>query len=269
MKGMQGLQKGWNRICRSAREMLGIQTLDASSDVRETIFNHLTSTVLEVENRNLLPFKNINVRLRPTTKSMAREFEAAFMKNSSLKSDLFRILKEIPVQFPPDLEISVVLQDKGTPSDNDFEPGGLYEMEFAEPVDTARYEVPEILLEVVRGSAERTFYRIAKDRLLVGGSPRVLDREGRLVRINNIVFPGAADEINATVSDMHARIWFDFKRQEFCIMDESSLYGTRISRQGHTIEVPAENPRGVGLRSGDAVFFGQACLRFRVLKDGD
>ena len=52
-------------------------------------------------------------------------------------------------------------------------------------------------------------------------------------------------------------------------MDESSLYGTRIVREDHTIEVPAENPRGVGLRSGDEIYFGQAGLRFKTVKNPD
>ena len=112
-------------------------------------------------------------------------------------------------------------------------------------------------------------YRVTKDRLLIGCLPQVRDREGRLVRINNVVFPDIGNEINATVGEMHARIWFDFKRREFRVMDESSLYGTRIVREGHTIEVPAENPRGVGLRSEDAIYFGQACLRFRMIKSED
>ncbi|MBN2243633.1 MAG: FHA domain-containing protein [Acidobacteria bacterium] len=234
--------------------------------MRKQIFNRVESSLVEVKNGTVFPFTKINIRLRPRTKSMAREFKAAFTENASLKSGLLRMLKETRVYFHPELEISVELDEETGPRDGEFESSPLYEMEFAGPVDSSRYEIPEIVLEVVRGSAERTAYRLSKERLLVGCLPRVKDREGRLVRINNIVFPGDADEINATVSDMHARIWFDFRRREFCVMDESSLYGTRISREGHTIEVPADNPRGVGLRSGDVIYFGQAGLRFRMEK---
>jgi len=110
-------------------------------------------------------------------------------------------------------------------------------------------------------------YQFSKDRMLIGCLPEVYDKEGRLVRKNNVVFPHKGDEINATVSTMHARVWFDPEIGEFRIMDESSRYGTRLVRAGHSIEVPAENLRGVGLRSGDEICFGQACVLFLLIDD--
>jgi hypothetical protein len=35
-------------------------------------------------------------------------------------------------------------------------------------------------------------------------------------------------------------------------------------REGRSIEVPGGNTRGVRLRSGDEIYFGQACLRFEI-----
>lgn len=179
------------------------------------------------------------------------------------------MLKDADIQFPPELEISVGLDEAIASPKKELASSPLYAMEFGDSVNTAKYDIPEIVLEIIKGSAEQSVYRIKKDRLLVGCLSRVLDREGRLVRINNVVFPDTGNEINTTVGDMHARIWFDFKRQEFRVMDESSLYGTRIVRDGHMIEVPAESPRGVGLRSGDEVYFGQACLRFKMIRNAD
>ena len=249
--------------------MFGVQDVQASQEVRKEIFRRLEAAVSMEKDAEVFPFKKVGIRLRPPTKSIAREFKATFMENSLLKSDALRMLKEARIQFPPDLEITVDLQEEIGPWIEETESVPLYEMEFEEPVNAADYEIPEIVLEVIKGSAEQSVYRISKDRLLIGCLPKVRDREGRLVRINNVVFPDTGNEINATVGDMHARIWFDFKRREFRVMDESSLYGTRIVRGGHTIEVPAENPRGVGLRSGDAIYFGQACLGFRLIKKED
>ncbi|MBN2319275.1 MAG: FHA domain-containing protein [Acidobacteria bacterium] len=267
MRGLQRLKKEWVKLYRNLREMLGIQNVQVSSDVRKKILGQLEASISVEKDRKVFPFRKIVIRLQPPTKSIAREFNAAFMENSLLKSDAFRMLKDARIQFPPDLEISLELQDRVEPGNEAFESTRLYEMEFGEPVNTTRYEIPEILLEIIKGSAEQSVYRITKDRLLVGCLSKVQDREGRLVRINNVVFPDTGNEINATVGDMHARIWFDFKRQEYRVMDESSLYGTRIVREGHTIEVPPENPRGVGLRSGDEIYFGQACLRFRLMRN--
>lgn len=269
MRGWQQLQEAWHTLVESAREMLGIKAVEASSDVRQDVFSQLEAAIAVENNRKVFPFRKVNIRLQPPTKSMARQFEAAFMGMSSLKSEVYRLLKDTGIQSPPDLAVSVEIQDGIGVGSKGFESSPLYEIQFQEPVDAARYEIPEILLEVTRGAAEQSVYRITKDRLLVGSLPKVQDREGRLVRINNVVFPDTGNEINATVGDMHARIWYDFKRQEFRIMDETSLYGTRIVREGHTIEVPAENPRGVGLRSGDEICVGQACLRFRMIRNTD
>ncbi len=269
MSGLQKLQKGWLKLYRSIREMFGVQDIRASQEVRNKIFRRLEAAVSTRKDTKVFAYRKVNIRLQPPTKSIAREFKAAFMENSLLKSDALRMLKEARIQFPPDMEIIVELQEEIEPRSEESESACLYEMELGEPVDATKYEIPEIVLEVIKGSAEQSVYRVTKDRLLVGCVPKVRDREGRLVRINNVVFPDTGNEINATVGNMHARIWFDFKRREFRVMDESSLYGTRIVREGHTIEVPAENPRGVGLRSEDAIYFGQACLRFRMIKNED
>ena len=269
MSGLHKFQKVSLKLCRSIREMFGIQDIRASQEVRKEIFRRLRAAVSTGKDTKVFPFRKVNILLRPPTKSIAREFKAAFMENSFLKSDALRMLKEARIQFPPDLEIIVELQEEIEPGSEESESTHFYEMEYGEPVNATKFEIPEIVLEVIKGSAEQSVYRISKDRLLIGCLPKVRDREGRLVRINNVVFPDTGNEINATVGDMHARIWFDFKRREFRVMDESSLYGTRIVREGHTIEVPAENPRGVGLRSEDAIYFGHACLHFRIIKNED
>jgi hypothetical protein len=118
---------------------------------------------------------------------------------------------------------------------------------------------------ITKGAAEQPEYRMKKERILVGRLPEVLDREGRLIRRNDLVFLDSGDDINSTVGRIHARIWFDSESREFCIMDEVSRYGTRIIRDGRSIEVPEGNQRGVRLRSGDEIYFGQACVGLEIL----
>lgn len=101
--------------------------------------------------------------------------------------------------------------------------------------------------------------------MLVGRAPEVLDREGRIVRRNDIVFLESDEEINRSVGLTHARIRFDLEKSEFFILDEGSRYGTRILRDGSVIEVPGGKPDGVRLQSGDDIYCGQACLRFTLL----
>ncbi|HVN07018.1 MAG TPA: FHA domain-containing protein, partial [Bryobacteraceae bacterium] len=70
------------------------------------------------------------------------------------------------------------------------------------------------------------------------------------------------DEANATVSRAHAHIRFNAPSGEYRICDDESEYGTRIFRDGRSIEVPAGNRRGERLRAGDEIYLGRACLRF-------
>jgi len=53
---------------------------------------------------------------------------------------------------------------------------------------------------------------------------------------------------------------------ELRLYDDGSAYGTRIFRDGQTIEVQASNRRGAKLHPGDEIFLGQACIRFDVQK---
>jgi hypothetical protein len=265
----------WNRLykkglktLRGFLETFGQKTTATSQEIREEIIHRLESVYTSTGDPKLFPFKKIAIRLQPPTRRAAKEFNFDLVKDDSLKSDIYKLLKHNQVQFF-DLEISVDLLENSYPVGKDKASASSFEMEFLEPIVFTRPEIPELRLEILKGTAEQPVYQITKDRLLVGCLPEVHDLEGRLVRKNNVVFPHEGNETNATVGTMHARIWFDFKKQEFRVMDESSRYGTRIVRGGRTIEVPPENPNGVGLRSGDEVHFGQACFRFMVVNKVD
>jgi hypothetical protein len=69
-----------------------------------------------------------------------------------------------------------------------------------------------------------------------------------------------ADEANATVSRKHTHIRLD--DGEYRICDDASEFGTRIFRDGRSIDVPSGNRRGERLRPGDEIYLGRACLRF-------
>jgi hypothetical protein len=140
----------------------------------------------------------------------------------------------------------------------------LFQLELVRADPLRGQEIPEVRLVVTRGAAEQPEYRLKKGRILVGNLRDVYDREGRMVRRNDLVFIDNGDDINSTVARVHARIWYDPEVRVFCIMDEGSRYGTRIVREGRSIEIPGGDLRGVGLRSGDEICFGQASLRFEL-----
>ena len=49
---------------------------------------------------------------------------------------------------------------------------------------------------------------------------------------------------------------------EYRLCDDGSEFGTRVFRDGRSIEVPAGDRRGEKLRAGDEIYLGRACLRF-------
>jgi pSer/pThr/pTyr-binding forkhead associated (FHA) protein len=113
---------------------------------------------------------------------------------------------------------------------------------------------------VIRGKAQHDEYALDRPRTNIGRLAELSDAEQRVVRRNDVVFEEGADDANATVSRKHAHIRLD--AGEYRICDESSEFGTRIFRDGRSIEVPSGNRRGEKLRPGDEIYLGRACLRF-------
>jgi hypothetical protein len=115
-------------------------------------------------------------------------------------------------------------------------------------------------LVVVRGKAQQAEYALDKPRVNIGRLAELADSEQRVIRRNDVVFEEGADEANGTVSRKHAHVRRE--ANEYRICDDSSEFGTRVSRDGRLIDVPSGNRRGERLRPGDEIYLGRACLRF-------
>ena len=113
---------------------------------------------------------------------------------------------------------------------------------------------------LVKGKTESPEYTLGKARTNIGRMPELTDADHRMVRRNDVVFEEGADEANATVSRKHAHILLDAGDYRLC--DDGSEFGTRVFRDGRSIEVPAGDRRGEKLRPGDEIYLGRACLRF-------
>jgi pSer/pThr/pTyr-binding forkhead associated (FHA) protein len=90
--------------------------------------------------------------------------------------------------------------------------------------------------------------------------PELTDADHRVVRRNDVVFEEGGDDANATVSRKHAHIRRDGADYRLC--DEGSEFGTRVFRDGRSLEVPAGDRRGEKLRDGDEIYLGRAILKF-------
>ena len=114
-------------------------------------------------------------------------------------------------------------------------------------------------LVVVRGKAEQPGYALAKPRTNIGRMAELVDAGQRIVRRNDIVFEEGADEANATVSRVHAHIRMEAGDYRIC--DDESEYGTRVFRDGSSIEVPRGNQARGKAQARGRDLFGAGVLK--------
>ena len=257
------LLKAEQNIRKRVENAFGHGMAQTPLEVRRGILEQIEARIVIDAGGNRFPYGKVVVTLQPPTATAAEIFQTAFLQDESLKSDIVDKLKDSQAQYPNEMEISVGLRQ--VPDAAPEQPFPLFQLDFIKPGPLRKPEIPETRLVIVKGSAESPEYMLKRERILVGRLLEVLDREGRMVRRNDVVFLDNGDDVNSTVGRAHARIWLDLEKREFRIIDEASRYGTRIIRDGRSIEIPGGNTRGIRLRSGDEIYFGQACLRFELI----
>jgi hypothetical protein len=258
-----GLLKAEQNIRKRVESAFGHGAARTPLEVRREILEQVESRIVVDTNGSQFPFGKIMVQLQPPTEALRDVFAAAFLQGESLKSEIVAKLKASEARYPTQLEI--VMEIQPPPSTASAAPGPMFRLDFISPDLSKKPEISETVLTILKGSAEQPEYRFRRERILVGRLAEVTDREGRLVRKNDVVFLDNGEDINSTVGRAHARIWYDLEKQDFCIIDEASRYGTRVLREGRSIEVPGGNSRGIRLRSGDEIYVGQACIKWLVV----
>jgi hypothetical protein len=83
-------------------------------------------------------------------------------------------------------------------------------------------------------------------------------------RIRHVAFLDEIDGTTETVGRAHAHLRFDAAAGECRLFDEGSSNGTSIIRGGAAIHVPARDPRGVRVQSGDEIQLGRALIRVSI-----
>jgi hypothetical protein len=257
------------KIRKSFERALGHETTPPLDDIRREILQRLGSRIRRDREGPIFPFGKVAVLLQAPTKGLREALQTAFLDHESLKTDIIRNLEGAKARCADELEITVEFHKEGEPIQAGSDPPPCYEIHFLKPEPVRRSEIPATNLLITKGSAESPAYRMKKERILIGCLPEVFDREGRMIRKNDVVFPENGGDINATVDSVHARIWFEFEKPRFHIMDEGSRYGTRIVRKGRSLDVPCGKTHGLILRSGDEIHCGQASLQFEVLTEPD
>jgi hypothetical protein len=258
--------KAAERICRSVETIFGSGTTRTTEKVRLEILESVKSSIATDTSGNRFSYAKLIVWLQPPTEALRNGFEAALLKRNALKKGILELLSGAKPGLAEPFEVMVELRRDMIPGSEISPPRPLFQLDFVKQDPSIGKKLPEAKLVISKGSGTQSSYQLKKERILIGRSQEVLDREGHMIRRNDVVFLDNEDEINATVDPAHARIWFDFEKDQFFIMDEVSSFGTIIMREGRSVEVPAGNTRGIHLRSGDAVYCGQACLHFEEIK---
>jgi len=251
------LLKTEQKIRRRIDGVFGDGASNTPLEVRREVLEHVESRIVPDRGGKIFPFGGIAVRLRPPDQAQRDVFQATLIQNRSLENEIRQLLRDSGVGLHERFQVAIEFQpaDPAQP---------LFDVEFLRAEDLPEQPRPSAQLLVVKGVAEQPAYPINKDRILIGRIAEVVDREGQMARRNDVVFLDNGDEVNSTVGRAHAAIYFSREKNEFRVVDEVSRYGTRVFREGRSIEVPGGNPRGIRLRAGDEIYLGRACLRFEI-----
>ena len=250
-------QKIQSRIDRA----FGAGAAQTPLELRRAVLENVEDRIVNRAGRRSFPYNRVEVHLLAPEGEGREILAAALVEEDSLAQDIRQLLLESRADEPHDLE---VLVDFRVP-EPDAEGSRRFRIDYVRSDERPRPEkrpAPEVEFTVVKGAAEQPAYRFRRERIQIGRLREVLDREGQVVRRNDVVFLDNGDDTNATVGRAHATVVFSAERNEYRILDEVSRYGTRIFREGRSIEVPGGNPRGIRLVPGDEIYLGQACLQF-------
>jgi hypothetical protein len=260
MSFLSEVEKAIDRAFRKGTERaLGHAESDELLLVHRAILEEIEGKIQTVQRgKRMLPYNYLRVRLVSPDAERRALFQMAFGQERRLEADIRERLKSAGCDVPTGFAVDVETAAEGAKG---------FEIEYAireAPTQTVALKAAATpaRVVVVLGKATPATYTLEKPRTNIGRMRELTDSQQRIVRRNDVVFEEGADEANATVSRAHAHILFESAEGQYRICDDESEYGTRIFRDGRSIELPAGNRRGERLRAGDEIFLGRACLRF-------
>jgi len=201
--------------------------------------------------RRVFPYSRVTVTLISPEEAQRTLYQAAF--GERLETDLKEALDSAGCELPKGFHVEV---ETGAGGEGNLEIA--YGVEKQEPKPPKPCEPAR--LSVVKGKTAAADYTLDKARTNIGRLAELTEADQRVIRRNDVVFEEGADEANSTVSRKHAHIRREGDDYRLC--DDESEFGTRVFRDGRSIDVPPGNRRGEKLRDGDEIYLGRACLRF-------
>jgi FHA domain-containing protein len=240
-------------------------------EIRRAVLDEAESKVIAVgEGKRLFPYNRLKVHLLATNSEERAVLEAAAKEAWDLQNEIAGRLAERGCPVPAGFSVDVVF-DEPRPEFGDRR--FFVEYEKAEspapaavPAIPGAPSMPEsarptLVLTVVKGDALQHVYEFdAPPRVHLGRLEEVVDSDGRVRRRNDVAFREEG-EVNTTVSREHARITWDGATASYWLRAEQNASGTRVYRDGRTIDVSAHDRRGVRIQAGDEIYLGRACVK--------
>jgi hypothetical protein len=244
----KGIERGFRRWTES---MFGQADSGELLTLHRAILEKIEGKVQTVaRGKRVFPFAHLTITLFSEIPERRALYEAAFSTDGRLEADIREALKGAECEVPRKFSVTVGTAESG--------PGNFSIDYQAAPKAVEMLGVGRLI--VMKGRAEYEEYPLDKPRINVGRLSEITDAEQRVVRRNDVVFLEGEDDANSTVSRKHAHIRLVDGAYRIC--DDGSEFGTRVFREGRSVEVPAGDRRGERLRSGDEIFLGRASLRF-------
>ncbi|MGH9845289.1 MAG: FHA domain-containing protein [Blastocatellia bacterium] len=206
--------------------------------------------------RKIFPYRELIVHFHAPTNDAREALRAMFAERNELQARIREHLERQQVEEAARLRVRVEVLVGPTPA---WAEHGFDLIFIAAPG-----ERPAAALAILLGQAVQPRYAL-KERNRIGRNEEVLDKHGRLAQRNDIVFADTPDEINRSVSRIHARIEFDTAENAYLLFDENSAQGVFIERDSRMLTIAGA--RGVLLKDGDVIFFGKARARFSLEAD--
>jgi hypothetical protein len=238
--------------------------LDAGSrplEVREAIVEQVAQMVEPAAaGRRVLPRNQLTAVVLASDREARALLQVAL---ADLEPAIRTRLAELRCPVPHGFSVTVQYIKKPR---TDWRPGQRYSLEeqSSGPRPQGRGTgAPSVTITVQRGEATQASYVFCESRILVGRTAAPVDYTGR-PRHNHVVFVDEGNEHNVTVGRAHASIRFDAERRQFRLHDDGSSNGTRVVRNGETLDVAPRDPVGVALLSGDEIQFGTAAITITI-----
>lgn len=206
--------------------------------------------------RKIFPFNSLTVQFYSPDAERQELLRAAFVERNDLQTSLREFLErqEVPDAGRVRVRVEIISDTEPPWADKCF--NIIYHKK-----ETNADQPPPATLTVLKGRTARPQYTL-KLKNKIGRTEEVLDRFGKLVRRNDIIFEDNGDDVTSSVSRIQSRIEYDADKDAYILFDDNSKQGTSIERDGRVLEV--SGLRGIALRNGDVIYFGMARARFET-----